>query len=384
MAYWFSWGEKDWTLPQEEIPRLLGSDNRRGNLPFLESLGQAAGMPLLPYGQSPQIVYPEPDWPPLLFPMAKSQAQAGTGQAVGQPSGGVMAWAPIIREASQRTGVPEAVIAAVMAIESGGRPDAVSPAGAVGLMQVMPVYHAHRAQKYGGPLTDPRVNVLVGAEILKENYDRIKARNPNLSDLDAWTMAAAAYFGAFDWKNLRITDARDAVGTSGSQYAALFRQNLAVYQQAFAQPSGQSLGTPLGTPVSVAAVTGGRSFPLTQGYGATEFARTSGFYRNNFHPGIDLGVPVGTPVTAPLNGRVIYAGDAGDGYGIKVVVQLDNGYRILIGHLSQVNVRPGQVVTVGTVLGLSGNTGVSTGPHVHLGVIDPQGNYVDPRVLFRY
>lgn len=94
------------------------------------------------------------------------------------------------------------------------------------------------------------------------------------------------------------------------------------------------------------------------------------------HEGVDIAVVVGTPTLATMNGKVIQAGNYG-AWGNMVMVQ--NGpWEIIVAHLSEVNVQLGQEVTAGIVLGKSGNTGNSTGPHVHYEVryngmpIDPQ------------
>jgi len=83
-----------------------------------------------------------------------------------------------------------------------------------------------------------------------------------------------------------------------------------------------------------------------------------------FHRGIDIAVPVGTPVRATRKGRIVFAG-ARRGYGSTVIVEHANGDRTLYGHNSLVRVQPGDSVESGTVIAFSGNTGRSTGPHVH-------------------
>lgn len=83
-----------------------------------------------------------------------------------------------------------------------------------------------------------------------------------------------------------------------------------------------------------------------------------------FHRGIDIAVPVGTPVRAIRKGRVVFAGAHG-GHGTTVILEHDNGDRTLYGHNSIVRVRLGELVESGTVVAFSGNTGRSTGPHVH-------------------
>jgi murein DD-endopeptidase MepM/ murein hydrolase activator NlpD len=83
------------------------------------------------------------------------------------------------------------------------------------------------------------------------------------------------------------------------------------------------------------------------------------------HTGTDIGAPIGAPVLAAMPGRVILADDMG-GYGLAVAIEHDNGVRqTLYAHLSELFVRPGDVVPQGAVIGRVGSTGASTGPHLH-------------------
>ncbi|MBQ9234500.1 MAG: peptidoglycan DD-metalloendopeptidase family protein [Lachnospiraceae bacterium] len=82
------------------------------------------------------------------------------------------------------------------------------------------------------------------------------------------------------------------------------------------------------------------------------------------HNGIDLAVPTGTSVMAAKDGLVIQAGWNG-GYGISVYIDHGNGVITRYGHMSESLVSVGQAVKQGDVIGLSGSTGDSTGPHVH-------------------
>lgn len=302
--------------------------------------------------------------------------------SVAQVNPKVAQWADLATAVASESGVPVEVILAIIDIESDGDPRATSPAGAMGLMQVMPFHWKPGEDPY-----DPEQNVRKGAQVLKANYDRIRRARPELSEDEAWALAAAAYFGAFDWNTLRVTGAQDALGTTGHRYVGLFDDLRGKYAAAVSSQgaaSQPSLSGPLGSGLLPASsVTGGTSFPVTQPFGQTEFARTSGLYRGNTHPGYDLGVPLGTPVTAPLEGVVVQAGWNG-GYGYSVTVQIPDGRFVLVGHLSQVTVSVGQRVAPGTVLGRSGTTGASTGPHLHLEVRDRNGVPVDPAVLFQF
>jgi len=81
------------------------------------------------------------------------------------------------------------------------------------------------------------------------------------------------------------------------------------------------------------------------------------------HGGVDYAVPVGTQVHAPFTGVVAVAGNV-RGFGNTVVIQYPQG-SVILGHLSSISVRVGMEVQAGTVVALSGNTGSSTGPHLH-------------------
>jgi murein DD-endopeptidase MepM/ murein hydrolase activator NlpD len=126
---------------------------------------------------------------------------------------------------------------------------------------------------------------------------------------------------------------------------------------------------------------------ITQGFGPTSFtfeAAYAGFA--HFHTGIDLAVPLGTPVFAAADGVVVLAGSMTDasgalvGYGNYIVIQHDAGLKTLYGHLLAIGVKEGQVVKRGQLIGLVGSTGNSTGPHTHFEVrID--NSPVDPLQL---
>ncbi len=82
------------------------------------------------------------------------------------------------------------------------------------------------------------------------------------------------------------------------------------------------------------------------------------------HNGWDIAVPSGTPVHPTQEGTVYFAGPY-KGYGNLVAVEHGKGYISLYGHNAEILVKPGMFVTPKTVIALSGNTGRSTGPHVH-------------------
>jgi murein DD-endopeptidase MepM/ murein hydrolase activator NlpD len=98
--------------------------------------------------------------------------------------------------------------------------------------------------------------------------------------------------------------------------------------------------------------------------------------RNEFHPGLDFRGQTGDMVKSTASGRVIFTGRAG-GYGNCIRIQHAGDLQTWYGHLSHINVREGQRVTVGDVIGRVGNTGRSTGPHLHYEV-RKDGKAVNP------
>ncbi len=94
------------------------------------------------------------------------------------------------------------------------------------------------------------------------------------------------------------------------------------------------------------------------------------------HKGVDIGTPMGTPVLAAKSGTVTWASWNG-GYGNCIIISHGNGNSTLYGHLSGYNVTTDQQVKQGQVIGYSGNTGNSTGPHLHFGIIE-NSNWIDP------
>jgi murein DD-endopeptidase MepM/ murein hydrolase activator NlpD len=126
---------------------------------------------------------------------------------------------------------------------------------------------------------------------------------------------------------------------------------------------------------------------ITQGFGPTSFAFEAAYAGfPHFHTGIDLAVPLGTPVFAAADGVVALARPMTDasgalvGYGNYVMVQHDAGLKTLYGHLLAIGVKEGDLVKRGQLIGLVGSTGNSTGPHTHFEVrID--NSPIDPMQL---
>jgi murein DD-endopeptidase MepM/ murein hydrolase activator NlpD len=123
-------------------------------------------------------------------------------------------------------------------------------------------------------------------------------------------------------------------------------------------------------PTYIKPLSGGR---LTSGFGPRT-QPTAG--ASTYHRGIDWATPVGTAIYASSGGVVTRAG-WGSGYGYVVYIDHPDGRQTRYGHLSKVLVRVGQVVSQREKIALSGNTGVSTGPHLHFEILI-NGRQVNP------
>ena len=109
----------------------------------------------------------------------------------------------------------------------------------------------------------------------------------------------------------------------------------------------------------------------------SQFQALSGGDFKEGHPGIDLNAPPGSPVFAADTGLVIFAGWSGLGYGNAILIDHGNGFQTLYAHLSQISTYCGAKVEQSKLIGMSGNTGNSSGPHLHFEVRVP-GGYLNP------
>lgn len=105
---------------------------------------------------------------------------------------------------------------------------------------------------------------------------------------------------------------------------------------------------------------------LTSGFGY----RIDPLYKTvKFHAGLDFTAPQGSPIYATADGIVRTAGNLGNGYGNHVIISHGYSYSTLYGHMYRVKAKNGQRIKRGEVIGYVGNTGKSTGPHLHYEVI---------------
>lgn len=132
-----------------------------------------------------------------------------------------------------------------------------------------------------------------------------------------------------------------------------------------------------GTKVIPSRGNGSFAWPATGGYISSHMGHRWG----RMHKGIDIARPSGLAIKASDNGIVVAAGWDG-GLGKRVIIDHKNGYQTVYGHLSSINVSVGQTVPQGTKLGNMGNTGNSTGVHLHFEVIR-NGAHINPMSVLR-
>lgn len=109
--------------------------------------------------------------------------------------------------------------------------------------------------------------------------------------------------------------------------------------------------------------------------------QVGGVGSGELHPGLDVAVPMLSPIRVAGGGEVVETGDDAE-YGRFVVVAHPQGYQSLYGHAQRILVGLGDSVAAGQVIGLSGSTGNSTGPHLHFEV-RRNGQVIDPRSVLR-
>jgi murein DD-endopeptidase MepM/ murein hydrolase activator NlpD len=134
-------------------------------------------------------------------------------------------------------------------------------------------------------------------------------------------------------------------------------------------PDGEVAPTPTSKPRPTSKVRGAKNVPNYTGYYTRPISYEEGHKTQGIHGynGVDIGASTGTSIHASAEGDVIVSRNSGynGGYGKYIVIQHNNGTQTLYGHMSAAVVPEGAHVTQGQIIGFVGNTGHSTGPHVH-------------------
>jgi murein DD-endopeptidase MepM/ murein hydrolase activator NlpD len=202
------------------------------------------------------------------------------------------------------------------------------------------------------------------------SYQLIQAAKGN-NPLFKWTpeQAAREYDKLYDDVQMEVVkrEATDVYTASGGGQAGKVA-SLRYLGEVFGYDTGPKGAAPKGSVPFTMPVQG----PVSSKFGA---ARASGA-----HGGMDITVPVGTPITVAGPGVVIGVGED-EASGKFVRVRHADGTITSYAHLSAQDVKRGDALAAGAVLGKSGNTGNSTGPHLHFRVRDANGKVIDPESI---
>jgi murein DD-endopeptidase MepM/ murein hydrolase activator NlpD len=106
------------------------------------------------------------------------------------------------------------------------------------------------------------------------------------------------------------------------------------------------------------------ALPIKDGKITTQYKKVGKMWSKGYHTGVDFAVKTGTPILAVADGKIANA-NWGKSYGSQLVQDLGDGSFCIYAHLSLASKKIGDTVTKGEVIGLSGNTGNSSGPHLH-------------------
>ncbi|WP_306117837.1 MULTISPECIES: M23 family metallopeptidase [unclassified Roseitalea] len=187
-----------------------------------------------------------------------------------------------------------------------------------------------------------QLSTLTRAALAKRN-ELIETARANGLSIDAEPVQVEAVGGPF------VPYAEDMPGQAFVEGL----QSLQAALDALDQARGEVSAYPIAHPVPGQAI--------TSGFGKR---RDPIIGRSAFHAGIDFRAPTGTPIRATAAGKVVTAGRNG-GYGKMVEIDHGNGLTTRFAHMSRIDVKRGQRVVAGQKIGASGNTGRSTGPHLH-------------------
>jgi murein DD-endopeptidase MepM/ murein hydrolase activator NlpD len=191
-------------------------------------------------------------------------------------------------------------------------------------------------------------------------YARIDAQQQR--ELQAGALPAAGGFGASG-----TASTATAAGTGAVQRVARSADRAALAKQTAAAAAARQR--------AAAALAASQRWVMPI-QGAT-FTSGFGWRWGRMHQGNDFGTPVGTPVAAMSTGTVVSTGYE-SGYGNQVEIRYWDGTVSLYAHLSEIKASVGDLVTPGQIVALSGNTGHSTGPHLHLEIHPNGGAPINP------
>jgi murein DD-endopeptidase MepM/ murein hydrolase activator NlpD len=223
---------------------------------------------------------------------------------------------------------------------------------------------------------------------------RVTSRSSRTSQLRTRATVLAAGLGVSVALGAGVASAADTTAASGAatavQAQAAAQAKAAKVEAVKAEKAAKAAAAKKAAEKKAAAKKAKPSWvdPVKKYTLSASFAQNGGMWQST-HSGQDFAVPSGTQVVAAHGGTVVKAGGngAGDGpaYGNAVVIKHGNGTYSQYAHLSKVTVRIGQIVKTGQEIAKSGNTGNSSGPHLHFEIrtTPNYGSAVDPVKFLR-
>lgn len=273
--------------------------------------------------------------------------------------------------AQEETNVSWAVLAAIAKIESDfGKNMKTSSAAAIGFMQFLPTTWSGSGNPYAvdnpkKPLWDTnptRISTYKGYGTDRNGDGIADPYNPQDAIFSAAKLLKANGFEK---------DPKDAIYHYNHSWGYVNE----VLELAESYSSSMIPATPVS--VDPSQMIEGWPLPVQYTQISSPYGERELDGKREFHDGIDIPCPEGTPVLAVLPGKVLLSGWTGRG-GYAVVLAHENNVQTTYCHFSKLTLMEGQIVKPGTVIGLSGNTGRSTGPHLHFSV-KINGRPCDPK-----
>jgi len=206
---------------------------------------------------------------------------------------------------------------------------------------------------------------------LEKDREKLEGKSKRIEDAKYELEKRNEYLqGSKDYKRVLATQVNAEEGKYQTKLSKVVEEQLAIQQEISSLSTNQigsfSLSDLPSKSEADFELPVKKPFVKTQGYGKTSF---SSHYKGGVHNGIDYVAQGSRSIMAPASGKVKATGNMGRyGYGKWVAIDHGNGLVTLYGHLSSVNVSRGEKVKQGETLGKMGNTGFSTGPHLHFSV----------------